>query len=309
VAEKRGRVLILGLPFFGERLAGELRDLGWEAEFAAHPGRSARGWARIAWKLARADVLYLLGARAEKGSPLDRLLQSGHRRPVVVHWVGTDVLIAAEEHRHGRLSERVAAKAVHWTDTPWLVDELAAIGMRASLVPLPVASLPNDAPPLPAEFRVLLYLPEDSFDREVFEMDAILALPGAMPETRFVLFPSRAETLPALPANVETPGWVGNMDALYQSASVLVRLVNHDGMPFSVLEALARGRQVVYPYSLPGVTVAKTFEEARAALRTMESAHEEGSLSPNQTGMAWVREEYRYRAMLEGLDARLRARL
>ena len=130
-----GRVLILGLPYFGRRLAGELAGLGWNASYLSHPGKDAAGWARVALGVAKADVVYLVGSRAERGSPQDRLLRL-RRKPVVIHWVGTDVQIAIDEHRRGRLSPRIAGKPQHWCDAPWLVEELRTAGIVSEYVPL-----------------------------------------------------------------------------------------------------------------------------------------------------------------------------
>ena len=70
---------------------------------------------------ARADIVYLIGSRIDRASPQDRLLRL-RRRPVVIHWVGTDVQIAVDEHRRHNVSLRVAERPIHWCDAPWLVD-------------------------------------------------------------------------------------------------------------------------------------------------------------------------------------------
>jgi hypothetical protein len=260
----------------------------------------------VLFELWRADLLYLVSARAERGSPLDWLLRSW-RRPVAVHWVGTDVLIAAEAHARGKLSKRVAERPAHWTDAPWLVGELADLGIRAEFLALPVDGLASGAPPLPERFTVLLYLPVDAFDREVFDADTLLALPRELPDARFILVPSPASTLPQpLPANLEARAWVEDMGALYREVTVMARLVSHDGMSFMVLEALSRGRYVVYPFALPGVIAAGGLEEVSSALRGLYEAHVAGRLTANAEGMEWVAREYERDALVEALERRLR---
>ena len=309
MAERRPRVLLLGLPYFCKDIAAALESRGWEARFLAHPGRSVAGWARVARELVRADVLYLVSARVERGSPLDRLLKVS-RRPAVVHWVGTDVLIAREEWAAGRLSERVREGVSHWADAPWLVAELAEMGFRAEMVRLPVKGLSTTLAPLPEEFTVLLYLPVDAFDREVFDVDTILALPSQLPDVRFVLIPSPPETLPGgLPPNLEARAWVEDMDALYAEVTVLARLVSHDGMPFMVLEGLSRGRHVIFPYDLPGVTRASGPGEVTAVLRSLRTRHQQGTLELNEEGAEWVRQDYGGDDVTADLDRRLRALL
>lgn len=308
--KRRYRVLVLGLPYFGTMLAEMLTRRGWDARFAPHPGRDPQGWLRLAPLVARADIVYLVGSRMDRGCPQEWLLRLRRRRPTVIHWVGTDVQIAAAEHARGNASKVVAERAVHWCDAPWLADELDVLGVGATYVQLPVMGLADDAPPLLEAFRVLLYLPVDAFDREVFDMETLLRLPDAFPAVEFVLVPSTRETLPRpLPANVSAPGWVTDMDALYRAVSVVVRLTSHDGTSFMVLEALSRGRQVIWTFAMPGVTVASGFEAVAAALGEFEAEHDAGRLSLNVHGMRYAREAFDpHRAEVE-IDRRLRALL
>ena len=306
---RRPRIAILGLPYFGEMLARQLGGRGWEAAFLAHPGRSVSGWLKLVPTLARADVVYLIGSRIEKGSPQDRLMQF-RRGPVAIHWVGTDVLIAAEEHARGRASQRIATRAVHWCDAPWLVDELRSIGVRAGHLPLPIPLAAGEPPPLPAVFRALLYLPVDAFDREVFDMETLLRLPREFPDVPFVLLPSPAESLPgSLPPNLEARGWVDGLDSVYREISCMVRLTSHDGTSFMVVETLARGRQAIWTFPMEGAIQAEGFEEVAEALRGLIRRHHAGELGPNSEGRDFVLRHFDHQTLLASLDEHLRALL
>jgi hypothetical protein len=308
-SERRGRVLILGLPYFGKLLAGELSALGWKAEFLAHPGRSAAGWARVAKAAARADIVYLIGSRIDRGSPQDRLLRL-RRKPVVIHWVGTDVQIAVDEHRRHNVSLRVAERPTHWCDAPWLVDELRTIGVVSQYVPLPIPVEAAPAPPLPEQFCVFLYYPVDAFDREVFDIDTMLRLPLEFPQVRFLMAPSTAETLPGpLPPNLETRDWIDDMDAQYRETTAIVRLTSHDGQSFMVAEALSRGRYVIWTHPMPGCIRAEGFEQVTRALRGLVERHEAGTLKPNAHGRRQVLERFGKGRPLAELDERLRGLL
>jgi len=305
-ADRRGRILILGLPYFGKMLARDLSALGWRAEYLPHPGRSAGGWARVARAAARADIVYLIGSRIDRGSPQDRLLRL-RRKPVVIHWVGTDVQIAVEEHRRDNVSLRVAEKPTHWCDAPWLVDELRTIGVVSEYVPLPIPVESAPAPPLPEEFGVFLYYPVDPFDREVFDLETMLRLPGEFPQVRFTMAPSTAETLPGpLPPNLETRDWIEDMDAQYRETTAIVRLTSHDGQSFMVAEALSRGRYVIWTHPMPGCIRAQGFEQVSKALRGLVERHEAGTLKPNAHGRRVVLERFGKGRPLAELDERLR---
>ena len=301
----RGRVLILGLPYFGRLLAGQLSERGWDAAYAAHPGRHAARWLKLLPRVARADIIYLISSRLDRGSPQDRLIRL-RRKPVIIHWVGTDVPIAAAEHARGSASRRLSEEATHWCDAPWLVDELAAIDVRAEYVGLPVPVDAGPPPPLPGQFRVLLYLPVDAFDREVFDMETLLALPDEFPDVPFTLIPSPAESLPGpLPPNLEARGWVGDMDTLYRETTVYVRLTSHDGMSFMALEALSRGRYVIWTHPLAGAILARTRSEVSRALRDLLDRHQRGALELNEHGRAATLARFGGSKQLDEIDRRL----
>ncbi|MBI2767796.1 MAG: hypothetical protein HYX53_18015 [Chloroflexi bacterium] len=304
---RKRRLVILGLPYFGRMLARLLAARGWDTAYVAHPGHNPVAWLRLLPRLARADVVYLIGSRLDRRSPQD-LLARVRRRPIVVHWVGTDVLIATEEHARANASAALSRRATHWCDAPWLAGELAAIGIAAEHVALPVEGLAAVAPPLPAHFRVLLYLPVDAFDREVFDMATLLELPRRFPDIAFTLIPSPAATLPApLPPNLEAHGWVDDMDALYRDVTVVVRLTTHDGTSFMALEALSRGRYVIWTYPLPGAVQASGLEPVAAAIESLAARYAAGSLSLNDEGIAFAREHFQPARATTELDRRLRA--
>lgn len=307
--ERRGRILILGLPYFGKLLARELGELGWRAEFLQHPGRSAPGWAKVAAAAARADIVYLIGSRIDRKSPQDRLLRL-RKKATVIHWVGTDVQIAVDEHRKHNVSLRVAERPLHWCDAPWLVDELRTIGVISEYVSLPIPLHVPPAPPLPETFRVLLYYPVDSFDREVFDGETLLRLPAEFPNVPFTLIPSPADTLPQpLPANLECRDWVEDMDALYRETTVVIRLTGHDGQSFIAAEALSRGRYVIWTFGMPGCIKAEGFDQVAKALQTLLDKHRAGALKVNQSGRRSVLERFGKGRPLKELDERLRALL
>jgi hypothetical protein len=305
---RQPRIAILGLPYFGNMLAGLLSIRGWEATFVPHPGRRPARWAGAAGRVARADLVYLVATRADRWSAQDLFLRFA-RKPVVVHWVGTDVLLAREAADRGRLAASVVRRATHLCDAPWLASELAALGIAAEYVALPIPRVGRPLP-LPGQFHVLIYLPVDPFDREVFDMGSLLRLPGALPDVQFTLIPSPPETLPGpLPPNLRALDWVEDMDRLYRDITAMVRLTSHDGMSFMAVEAMSRGRYVLWTHTVPGVTPVAGFDDTVAALRSLRDAHAAGTLGPNEAGIAWVRDAYDPGQLIAALDGRLRSAL
>lgn len=280
------RVAVIGLPYFASRAARELRRVGIDARFVAHPGRSPRAWAAMAASLARARAVYAMGSEVSVNSPLDLLARL--RRPILMHWVGSDVVYALAAARRGRLSRRLVRHARHLADAPWLADELATIGVTARELPLPVPAAIGGLLPLPPEFRVLVYLPGE-FQAD-YRVDDTMEVVRSLSDVQFTLVGGyRPQPLP----NLEVLGRVPDMPAIYARVAAYLRLTHHDGMSHSVIEALSFGRYVFWDHELPGATTMVTNPaEAAEALRSLAARFASHSLAPNQTGAAYVRERF-----------------
>lgn len=281
-----GRVAVIGLPYFASRAARELRRSGIDARYVPHPGRSPRAWAAMAASLARARAVYAMGSELSVNSPLDVLARL--RRPILMHWVGSDVVYAVAAARRGRLSQRLVRHARHLADAPWLAAELATIGITARELPLPVPAAIGTVLPLPLEFRVLIYLPGE-FQSD-YRVDDTMEVVRSLPEVQFTLVGGhRPQPLP----NLEVLGRVHDMPAVYARVAAYLRLTHHDGMSHSVVEALSFGRHVLWDHDLPGATtLVTTPPQAVDAITSLATRFRAGSLAPNEAGAAYVRERF-----------------
>ncbi len=68
---------------------------------------------------------------------------------------------------------------------------------------------------------------------------------------------------------------------------MLIRLPEHDSLSAMVLEALARGRYVIYSEEFPFTETAGNFDEARDALARLLANRQ-----PNYSGAEYVRRNY-----------------
>jgi hypothetical protein len=282
-----GRVAVIGLPFFGPRVADGLRRFGIDASFVRRPTRSPHTWPHTARGLARADLIYAIGSSAARNSPMDILSRTPKR--LVMHWVGSDVLFGLADLRNGRLSRRLLRRATHYVGAPWLVEELAQLGVDPVYHPLPVQTAIGSPVPFPRRFSVLVYLRRDP--HQVYDVGSTLAVIDALPDVPFRIV-GGFEPDPPRP-NVECLGFVSDMAGVYPETVVLLRLVHHDGLSHSVIEALSFGRYVVwsFPYH-PGVEQVGSVEEAVAAIRRLAAAFSAGALPLNSSAARAVTERY-----------------
>ncbi|HET7736984.1 MAG TPA: hypothetical protein VFK32_00265 [Tepidiformaceae bacterium] len=297
------RVAVIGLPFFARRTAQSLRSVGFDARFIPQPGRSIDAWPRVVAEIMRADLVYAIGSGVSRFSPLH--LISMARKPIVLHWVGSDVEVALQVYRTGHASNGLLDRAVHWADAPWLVDELAELGVIAKELLLPVPAAVGSPLPLPDDFRVLLYLPREF--QSAYRVEATMEVVRQLPGIRFMVAggfrPERA-----IP-NLEVLGFVHDMPAVYARSTAFLRLTHHDGMSHSVIEALSFGRHVLWNYPFRGVTRVESAPEAIAALSDIADRHSRGTLPLNSDAASYVAARYNPDKMLsevrDGLEALL----
>jgi len=244
-------------------LARNLESLGYETVFSGDIGAlGIREWARLC---RRASVLIMVNYYYLDTFLVRQLAVAvSLGRPLVRWWVGTDVFNAlerpliAESARSSRwmFSRQIAV-------SPHLVDELETIGIQAQYIPSvceldTVATVLNNVPG-----SILVYLPGKR--REFYGSDLVEEAIKAYPDIEFVIVADEAHSLAAYP-NVRSMGWVSDMEEIWDSVGGLLRMTSHDGMPRMVLEALRRGKHVIYAWPFPGCILAESRDEVFRAL-------------------------------------------
>ena len=314
------KVIVLGQPYWGSRIAtalnGRADDL--TAVFVdqqSYPRLLARPPREEHVVIMRAG--YRIGATTPRGRLFDAYWSALRRAvPAAVachYWLGTDVLDTVTEARAGTLRLAAVAPArdeLHLADAPWLVTELAEVGIRAVEVHVPQPyHCPATPPPLPSTFRILTYLPGDRL--EFYGGDVILEAARRLPDVAFdVVGRLGAKELGPV-RNVAWHGWVSGMNSMYARAAVVVRIPRHDGLGAMVVEGLMNGRHVIYTHDLPFVTRLHpvTVPALVAELVRLRESHRRGSLGLNLEGRAFARSAYDEEALAERLAVQIRARL
>ena len=114
----------------------------------------------------------------------------------------------------------------------------------------------------------------------------VLRLAAALPTVDFLIAGDEGTGLSATP-NVKFLGRLRDLGEVYSRTSIYLRLVKHDSLSAMVLEAMARGRHVIYSQPFPHAELALDFDQARAALtRLLERS------TANETGAAYIRANF-----------------
>jgi glycosyltransferase involved in cell wall biosynthesis len=273
------RVLLHGLVYFCRKLPGILSSPGWELRHY-DPNKFHELLPAAAY-LQRCDLAYLWGGRLTMGKFLSvaRLLQ---KKQLIMFWCGSDTVEAYKDYEAGLVDPWIAEK-VHWAGSPWLADEVRAMGLQCEYVPATWVDVPAALPPMPAKFSVLAHL-SSATRVSLYGIDLLFEVARKLPNVEFrVVGILPGESLRG-PANVKIQGRVPSMVPLFSETSVLWRPARHDGLSFIALEALGHGRHVLWSYPFKGATVAKDAVSGYQEIQRMLDLHLQGKLEINRIG-------------------------
>jgi len=141
------RMLVLGYPRFARRQMDVFSRRGWRSSFI-----ESRFILHALTRVPFCDAVYQIGMPVVPAAIFDACGRYG--KPIIKHWVGTDVLRAGEPEV---ARQNDAGRIEHWADAPWLAEELGTVGISAKFVGLsPVAEVP-EMPLGPAPLTVLTF--------------------------------------------------------------------------------------------------------------------------------------------------------
>lgn len=302
------RIAVTGTPYF----VREVGRIAFDASSWSAPEmpsrRDASGWTRFFETLEGFDVWYRIGGLFARGwmEKYARAVRLGI--PVVVHWTGSDVLALARFLRRHAGARDHARRFAHWATAPWLVDELAALGIEASFVPFPIHKrvryVEQTPPPLPERFAVYTYVPDES--PRLYGWGHVRRLARAFPEIDVHVARGEGRGLRRAPRNVHFWGWVEDLDELYARTTVAVRMTRHDGLTGTVQEPLLLERHAVWTYPFPGALRAKSYRELAAHVGRLLDLHRAGRLEPNRDGRRYVRDHLDPNALARDVRDRMR---
>lgn len=294
-AFQQGRkIAVSGLDLFVAHVTQRLqeRPIGWVPNVLRTSSRLEVFTSML--MLARCDAWYSIGAPI--GDRWLHLFARLLRKPHIIHWVGTDI---AQLYRDAGLRRICRNREVqHLAEVDWTIDELRALGIDAALAPLPPRVAVQQVPPLPETFTVLLYLPKtrgEFYGRREYER---LFRAFADRNVRFLIVGGGECYVPP-GAKVERLGWCTSLEDAYRRSSVLVRFTQHDGLSLMVLEALSRGRHVLWSNDFPFTERVRSYHDIERALETMLQLHERSELTPCTEAAHYIATTYDRDACIE----------
>lgn len=296
------RVLVSGLPYFGRRLVGALVGFAPQHSFTFFDLVGSRlDRMRFVAAVPFADLVVSLGGVYARHPLLDLAVGLGKR--LLMHWQGSDVSAALDGAARGRLVRRYIDHAVHFTEAPWLQEELGALGIRCGLL------LYNWAEPsattTPFE-RVGGYAYLGQGREEFYGASTVMRLAESHPGIEFHVIGTRGERLLPRP-NVHVHGWIPQpaVMALQRSTPILVRMTAHDGYSLCVKQALACGDEVIWTVPHAHCHLARTPADATSIFARVAADLASRGLTRNATGMEYATRHFARERVLATVVERL----
>ena len=241
------------------------------------------------YSLHRCHLAYAWGGRVSMGKFL-AAARALNKQKLVMFWCGSDVLEAREEFRQGKMESWIADK-IHWAGAPWLAEEVRCLGLRCEYVPTTWVPTVSHLDDFPGRFSVLAYLP-DAARVNLYGIDQVLEVARALPKIDFTIVGLQpGQTLDA-PANVALHGRIANLEPFYRNATLIWRPTRHDGLSFMALEALARGRYVIWSYPFSTAIHARETGAARLQIERLWDLHQTGLLDLNRPSAELIARDF-----------------
>lgn len=203
--------------------------------------------ARFVVEVVKVDVVYFIFSAYYYNTKI-RIAKLFNKK-VINHWIGSDILLAQKNDKYKKIQKYID---VNLACSPLIKEELYSMGIDAEDIPIIPAGLNTKYAKIPNKHQVLTYLPEGR--EEFYGIEAIRHLASKYKEINFNIVANTNKSLLDYD-NVKFLGYVKleDMDKIYDETSILIRLPEHDGLSLMLLEALLKGKEVIYTYDFPYV--------------------------------------------------------
>ena len=291
-------IVIIGLPLFAKRLANELSIYDPKGRYIAlDTYYSTKDKILALWWIRKADLVFSINGSIDTSKIFDYTLKLG--KPLVMNWVGTDVITAKNKYETKKIREDYVKNALHLCEVDWIKQELLEIGIDAKISNFATFNkVYQIEESFHNHFAVLNYIPEDR--KSFYGIDLYVELAKRNPSIHFYIAGCVANEH-KFPDNIFPLGWVSDMNELYNKVQVCLRIPEHDGLSTFVLEGLARGKQVIYKYDYPNVIHLADLSEIDFKLKELQAKWLDKKSLINVEGMKFISEHFNTDYILSNL--------
>ena len=287
-------IAVIGNSHFGSILVKQLSQYDDQNNYSFYDTNEKKlDKLKFALNIFNIDIVYSVSASIRGGGALTLAGFCGKK--IVQHFIGSDVLSAVKDYENNNISKKMIKQSTYLCEVKWIEDELKEIGVNAEVVTI-MAYKQKENPKIFKKFSVLTYMAKGK--EEFYGMCDFIALAKCFPEITFKI--AGIKSYDDLPKNIICLGWVNMIDEL-QNATVFIRNAEHDGLGFSVIEALSLGRVTFYNYNFPCVNYFKGYYDLKNKFLETTCKFENANLNINYNAIEFVKENYNEGKVLKNL--------
>ncbi len=290
------RVILTGLPYFAKKISQQLAEFDPKNHYIAlNSSALIMDKLKFFFLIFFSQTYYIHGGAVNASKTLDLALLLNKK--IIMNWAGTDVLKATEIVKAGLANPKYIKNIQHYCVAPWLKEELAEIGIDATILDVTALDTkPKVAASITKDFTILTYIGKG---REVFYgIESITDLAVKMPNITIRI--AGIDDYPDLPKNITTLGWV-DMQAEFENCNLFIRNAQHDGMPFTVIEALSHAKHVIFNQKFEHTQYINNDTELLKKVTTLVKKHQNQQLVPNIKGQEYVIGRFNNKKILTNL--------
>jgi hypothetical protein len=301
---ERMKVTIVGLSLFAKRLAENLSAYDPKNSYKSlDTYHNNLDKVKAALRIPKSDCVFSINGTVQTSKVFDLALKK--KIPVIMNWVGTDVVNAIRAHNAGDYRKEYITDAIHFCEVHWIQEELKELGINAEIVNFAAFEKSFELKKASSEkFTVLSYIPEVRAD--FYGIDSFISLANKFPEINFVIAGSEAKEYQPFPSNLKAFGWVDTMGDLYDKSHVTVRFPEHDGLSTFILESLARGKKVLYKYPFNYCEHCPDHDKLEKSVQELYDEYKEGKSLINEDGAVFIESNFNSERILGELIERFK---
>lgn len=217
----------------------------------------------------------------------------------IIEWIGTDVL----DYKHYLIQNKEPywmSRVRHLCECSWISAELKTLNVKSTVGPyLVFNTLFQNRGEVKLmvtydnKLKVLSYVP--ALRADFYGFDKIIKIAQLLPDVEFTLLRIKESDVAIhVPENIKLLGDINSdqMNALYEQHDVFLRLTDHDGLSYSVLEAMYRGQYVFFTYNYPNTIHASSIDSIVDEVNKLHDLKKSNQLQKNYKAIQYIQDNF-----------------
>jgi len=285
-------IIIIGNSYFGPKVAHAINNLNLEKAIYLNTSELIYHKLKFLLLAPFSSVIYSISASIKLGGALKVALF--FKKQLVQHFIGSDVTDAIADFKSNKHSSRLMESSRYFTEIDWVSREVEFnLPLTTEIVGLPIITESyfqvSHVNRKSENLTILCYIGRGK--EQFYGIEKLIEVSRIARNVDFIVIGSIcSEYHNCSPPNIRYLGWVDSPQELMMASDIYLRFTEHDGLPFSVIEALACSKFVIYNHVLPECNYAQTVEEVIEEIALLKLRIDNGQV--NKCGRKYSISEY-----------------